>query len=151
MAELDGVVSLNFELPAGSLFLQAFPERFDIAVNQAMDLRVLHVEQALGHLKPPDDLRTQVSFEVIDWVIGADKPLAVTAHAEGGQVEVVDRANKDALRCDINTFTRLYAGSLTAAQARELGCLEGGDPAVGTACDALLYGRVPYRSWVEAG
>lgn len=96
-------------------------------------------------------LRTQVSFEVIDWVIDADKPLAVTVHAEGGQVEVVDGAKKDALRCDINTFTQLFAGSLTVAQARELGRLEGGNPVVGTACDALLHGRVPYRSWVEAG
>jgi len=151
LAELDGIAALNLELPTGSLFLQAFPERFDIAVHHAMDLRVLDVERALAHLKPPDDLRTQVSFEVIDWVLDADKPIAVTAHAERGKVEVVDGVNKDALSCDINTFSRLFAGSLTAAQARELGLLKGGNPSVGTASDALLYGHIPYRSWVEAG
>ena len=151
LAELDRVVALNLELPAGRLFLHAFPERFDIAVYHSMALRVLHVERALEHLKPPDDLRVQVSFEVTDWVIDADKPLAVTAHAEEGHVEVIDRAGKDALRCDINTFTQLFAGGLTAAEARELGRLEGGNPTVDAACDSLLSGRVPYRSWVEAG
>ena len=88
---------------------------------------------------------------MIDWVLDADKPIAVTAHAERGKVEVVDGVNKDALSCDINTFSRLFAGSLTAAQARELGLLKGGNPSVGTASDALLYGHIPYRSWVEAG
>lgn len=151
LAELDRVVALNLELPAGSLFLQAFPERFDIAVKLTMGLRVLDVEQALAHLKPPDDLRAEVSFEVSDWVIDADKPLAVTAHAEEGHVEVSERAGKDALRCDVNTFTQLFAGGLTAADARELGRLEGGNPSVFAACDALLAGRVPYRSWIEAG
>ena len=151
LAELDRVVALNLELPAGSLFLQAFPERFDIAVKLTMGLRVLDVEQALAHLKPPDDLRAEVSFEVYDWVIDADKPLAVTAHAEEGHVEVSERAGKDALRCDVNTFTQLFAGGLTAADARELGRLEGDNPSVFAACDALLAGRVPYRSWIEAG
>ena len=151
LAELDRVVELNLELPAGSLFLQAFPERFDIAIRLTMGLRVLDVEQALAHLKPPDDLRVEVSFEVSDWVIDAGKPLAVTAHAEEGHVEVIERAGKDALRCDINTFTQLFAGGLTSVEARELGRLEGGNPAVDAACDALLAGRVPYRSWVEAG
>lgn len=151
LAELDRVVALNLELPVGSLFLQAFPERFETSVNYPMALRVLHVERALEHLKPPDDMRVQVSFEVADWVIDADKPLAVTAHAEEGHVEVVDRADKDALRCDINTFTQLFAGGLTAVEARELGRLEGGNSTMDAACDALLSGRVPYRSWVEAG
>lgn len=32
-----------------------------------------------------------------------------------------------------------------------MGRLTGGNPAVGAACDALLHGRVPYRSDVEAG
>ena len=88
---------------------------------------------------------------VADWVVDAEGPLAVTARAEEGRVEVTEGAGADALRCDINTFTQLFAGGLTAAQARELGRLEGGNPAVGAASDALLYGRVPYRSWVEAG
>ena len=151
LAELDGVVALNLKLPTGSLFLHAFPESHDVAVYRAMALRVLDIKQALGHLKPPEGLRAHVSFEVTDWVANANKPLAVTVHAKEGHVEVVDRVEKDALRCDINTFTQLFAGGLTAAQAREMGCLEGGNPAMGVACDTLLYGRVPYRSWVEVG
>ena len=59
-----------------------------------MDLRALYLEQALGHLNPPDDFRVKVPFEVTDWVINAEKPLAVTALAEGGQVEVIDGANR---------------------------------------------------------
>lgn len=66
-------------------------------------------------------------------------------------MQVVAKADKDALRCDINTFTQLFAGGLTAAQARAMGRLTGGNPAMEAACDALLHGRVPYRSDVEAG
>ena len=56
LAKLEAVVVLNIELQAGSLFLQAFPDR-----------------------------------------------------------------------CDINTFTQIFAGGLTVAQTRELGHLEGGN------------------------
>ena len=42
LVKLDSVVAVNLELPADSLFLQAFPERYDIAVNHAMDLRALY-------------------------------------------------------------------------------------------------------------
>ena len=107
--------------------------------------------QALAHLKPPENLRATVSFEVADWVVNAGKPLAVTVQAEGGQVQVSEKADKDALCCDINTFTQLFAGGLTVVQARAMGRLTGGNLAVGAACDALLHGRVPYRSDVEAG
>ena len=49
---------------------------------------------------------------------------------------------EDALRCDINTITQLFAGGLTVAQARELGLLKGGNSTMGAACDSLLFGRV---------
>ena len=139
------------ELPPDSLLLRAFPERFDASVEHDLALRVLDVGQALAQLKPPSTLRATVSFEIADWVVNADEPLVATVQAEGGQVQVSEKADKDALCCDINTFTQLFAGGLTVAQARAMGRLTGGNPAVGAACDALLHGRVPYRSDVEVG
>ena len=65
-------------------------------------------------------------------------------------MQVSEKADKDALCCDINTFTQLFAGGLTVAQAQAMGRLTGGNPAVGAACDALLHGRVTVpRSDVE--
>ncbi len=151
LVELDGVVALNLELPIDSLFAHAFPERCDIAMPQGMDLRVLDVAQALEHLKPSEDLRATISYEVADWAVNAERPLGVTAQVEGGRVAVSQGTGSDALRCDINTFTNLFSGGLTAGQARALGRLEGGSPAAAAASDALLYGRVPYRSGVESG
>ena len=151
LADMDGVAALRLELPPDSLLLHAFPERFDGSVEHDLALRVLDVAQALAHLKPPENLRATVAFEVADWVVNADEPLAVKVQAEGGQVQVAAKADKDALRCDINTFTQLFAGGLTVAQARAMGRLAGGNTAVGTACAALLHGRVPYRSDVEVG
>ncbi len=151
LADMDKVVVLRLELPPDSLLLRAFPERFDAIVEYDLALRVLDVAQALAHLKPPENLRATIAFEVADWVVNADEPLAVTAQVEGGQVQVAEKADKDALRCDINTFTQLFAGGLTVAQARAMGRLAGGNPAVGAACAALLHGRVPYRSDVEMG
>lgn len=151
LADMDRVTALNLELPPDSLLVHAFLERFDAAVERDLGLRVLDVAGALAGLKPPENLRATVSFEVADWVVNADRPLAVTAQAEAGQVQVAAKADDDALRCDINTFTQLFAGGLTAAQARAMGCLTGGNPVLGAACAALLHGRVPYRSDVEAG
>jgi len=151
LADMDGVAALRLELPPDSLLLHAFPERFDGSVEHDLALRVLDVAQVLAHLKPPENLRATVAFEVADWVVNEGKPLAVVVRAEGGQVQVTAKADKDALRCDINTFTQLFAGGLRVAQARALGRLTGGHSAMGAACDALLHGRVPYRSDVEAG
>ena len=151
LADMDGVAALRLELPPDSLLLRTFPERFDVSVEHDLALRVLDVGQALAHLRPPENLRATVAFEVADWVVNADKPLGATVQAEGGEVQVAEKADKDALCCDINTFTQLFAGGLTVAQARAMGRLTGGNPAVGTACDALLHGRVPYRSDVEMG
>ena len=152
LADMDGVAVLETSnLPPDSLLLHVFPERFDTSVEHDLALRVLDVGQALAQLKPPENLQATVAFEVADWVVNADKPLAVTVQAEGGQVQVSEKADKDALCCDINTFTQLFSGGLSVAQARAMGRLTGGSPAVEAACDALLHGRVPYRSDVEAG
>ena len=151
LADMDGVAALNLDLPPDSLLLGAFPERFNASVEFDLALRVLDVAQALTHLKPPENLQATVSFEVADWVVSADKPIVATVQVEGGQVQVSEKVDKDALCCDINAFTRLFAGGLTVAQARAMGRLTGGNPAVGEACDALLHGRVPYRSDVEVG
>ena len=133
LADMDGVAALRLELPPDSLLLHAFPERFDVSVEYDLALRVL--DASAGR-------RLTVSQAE-----AADR----TAQAEGGQVQVAAKSDKDALCCDINTFTQLFAGGLTVAQARAMGRLTGGNPAVGAACDALLHGRVPYRSDVEVG
>lgn len=151
LADMERVAALKLELPPDSLLLHAFPERFDAFAERDLALRVLDVGQALAHLKPPKNLRATVAFAVDDWVVNATKPLVATVQAEGGQVQVTAKAGKDALCCDINTFTQLFAGGLTVAQARAMGRLSGGTPAMAAACDALLHGRVPYRSDVEAG
>ncbi len=151
LADMDGVGAMKLELPPDSLLLHAFPERFDGSVEHDLGLRVLDVAEALAHLKPPEKLRATISFEIADWVVNAAQPLAATVQVEGGQVQVAAQSKKDALCCDINTFAQLFAGGLTAAQARATGRLTGGNPAMGAACDALLHGRVPYRSDVEAG
>ncbi|HJP33049.1 MAG TPA: GNAT family N-acetyltransferase [Candidatus Latescibacteria bacterium] len=151
LAEMEGVALMDLELPPDSLLLHAFAERFDISCEHELALRVLDVPQALSHLHPPQDLQASISFEVADWVVNAERPLKVTARAEGGGVEILDRHDKDPLRCDINTFTQLFSGGLSVTQAKELNRLDGGTPAMGEACDALLHGRTPYRSAAEPG
>jgi predicted acetyltransferase len=151
LAELDDVVKIELNLPPHSLFLHAFPGRVEVTHYYRMAMRVLDVAQALSCLKPNEDLRASISFEVMDWMMDAEKPVAVTVNVEGGHVEAVQGSGKDALRCDINTFNQLFSGGLSVAQAKAMGRLEGGSPAIDTACDALLHGRIPYRSNLEMG
>jgi predicted acetyltransferase len=151
LAEMEQVTAIELNVPPDSLFLHAFSEQFDISSEHELALRVLDVPGALRHLQPADDLQACVSFEVADWVVDAEQPLKVTARAENGSVEILDSQQKDPLRCDIRTFTQLFSGGLTVSQAREMNRLDGGTAEMGAACDALLHGRMPYRSGVEAG
>lgn len=84
-------------------------------------------------------------------MVNAERALQVTVAVDAGAVKVSKGAKKDALRCDINTFTQLFSGGLSVAQAKAMNRLQGGSPALGAACDALLHGRVPYRSDAESG
>ena len=151
LAEMEQVTAIELNVPPDSLFLHAFSEQFDISSEHELALRVLDVPGALRHLQPADDLQACVSFEVADWVVDAEQPLKVTARAENGSVEILDSQQKDPVRCDIRTFTQLFSGGLTVSQAREMNRLDGGTAEMGAACDALLHGRMPYRSGVEAG
>ena len=69
--------------------------------------RVLDVKRALEALKAPKGLRASFGLEVADWVVQPKKALAYTVQLEGGAVRVRPGAGRQALRCDINTFTRL--------------------------------------------
>ena len=119
--------------------------------GRSESLRVLDVPGALSHLQPADDLQACVSFEVADRVVDSEQPLRVTARAENGAVEILDSQQKDPLRCDIKTFTQLFSGGLCVTQARGMNRLDGGNAEMAAACDALLHGRMPYRSGAEAG
>jgi predicted acetyltransferase len=151
LAELDDVSVIELNVPPDSLFLHAFAERISISAEHELALRVLDVPQALSHLQPPADLQACVSFEVADWVVDPERPQTVTVRASNGAVELLDSHSQDPFRCDIRTFTQLFAGGLCVTQARKLNRLEGGNAAMAAACDALLYGRMPYRSGAEAG
>jgi len=151
LAELEGITLLELNLPAESPFVHAFAEQCDMVLSHEGASRVLDVKQALEALKAPKDLRASFGLEVADWVVQPKKPLAFAVQVEDGEVQVKEGAGRQALCCDINTFTRLFSGGLSTGKARQLGWLQGGGKAQDAACDALLHGRVPYRSEVEMG
>jgi predicted acetyltransferase len=151
LAEMEQVTAIELNVPPDSLFLHAFSEQFNISSEHELALRVLDVPEALSHLQPAADLQACVSFEVADWVVDSKQPLKVTARAQNGSVEILDSHQKDPLRCDIRTFTQLFSGGLSVSQARGMNRLDGGNAEMGAACDALLHGRMPYRSGAEAG
>ncbi len=151
LAEWPEATAIDLSLPADSLLMHAFAERHDMTMHRHLDLRILDVAEALACLRPPEALRVQLSFEVMDWIVNAERPIAVTAEIEGGQVQVKPGSTPDAFRCDVNTFAQLFSGGLSVAQARAMGGLSGGNGEVDKACDALFYGRMPYRSKIEMG
>ncbi len=151
VAELPGTTAINFLQPADSLLANVFPEQVVFEYRHNLQLRVIDVAKALACLHPAKNARGKVSFEVMDWIINGETPIAVTAEFEGGAVKASDGASSDALRCDINAFTQLHCGALSVAQARALGRVEGGSPEADAACDALLHGRTPFRAKHEPG
>lgn len=68
-----------------SFLLDLLPERVKLEGLQRCQFRVIDVKRALESLVVPSDLRGTISFEVIDHVVSADSPIAVTANIEGGR------------------------------------------------------------------
>lgn len=151
LAEIPNAADIDILLPADSLIPLLFPDRIVVERPQRLQLRVLDIAKALECLKPPVELQSRLAFEVEDWVVGGDRLIAVTAEVENGAVAVTAGVRGEALRCTINTFSRLFSGGLRVDQARRLGLANGGGPALDQACNALLATRTPFRGEKETG
>lgn len=151
MAELPDVAQVKLLLAADSRLLDLFPDRVPIESPQRLSVRVVDAARALEALRPPADLRGRLAFELTDWVIGGETAIRLTVECEGGALRVSAGEHPDALRMPIHVFARLFCGALRAGEARTMAALAGGSSAMDRLCDALLYGRTPYRSENEPG
>jgi predicted acetyltransferase len=151
IAEIAHAASITLLLPNHSLLPFVFPERVRVEMPERLMVRVTDPAKALECLRPPRALEGKISFEIRDWIVREDRPLSLTAEISDGRVAVVHKARRDALRCTINGFSRLFCGGQHTAQARALGLVEGGNPGMDSLCDNLLGARVPFRSGLEPG
>jgi predicted acetyltransferase len=151
LADLPEVTQAEILLPADSRLPYLAEERVEIRWDQRLQIRVLDPALALCSLKPPKDLEGRLSFLIDDWVLDPRRPVPVGVEIESGTVTERTRKPSSGIRCDVNTFSQLFVGALSAGQAAELGRLEAPRRKDIELCDRLLFGRVPYRSQEEAG
>ena len=127
-----------------------------LLVNGFM-LRVVHLQEALRQRRYPADVVADLVLQIEDNQLPANsQPLRLAV--ENGRATVTaaaDQHNKHevlkgtsvarAIRTDMATFSELYAGVLTARQARVAGRLDGDDDA----CRSLtaVLAAAPFHMW----
>lgn len=152
---------LKANLPQQSPVLWALREPYDrteeavdfifrrgaLLVNGYM-LRVVHLPAALRQRRYPVDVVAELLLEVADAQLAANsQPLSLVV--EGGRATVAAaaerRTTRHAIRTTISTFSQLYAGLMTAEQARLAGALDGDD----ANCRALTaaFAAAPWHMW----
>lgn len=149
---------LRANLPQGSPLLWTLREPYDRAdtpvdfvfcraaelVNGFM-LRVVHLPAALTQRRYPPGVSADLVLHVEDRQLsGNGEPLRLVVENGAGVVEPAASASV-ALHTDMATFSQLYAGVMSAQQARLAGVLQGDD----AACRALtaLFSCAPWHMW----
>ena len=151
VAELPDIVEAHVVLPSDTLLLEFARERINTSQPMRLMLRVLDVARALESLRPDREATGRVAYEVTDWVVSRERPIALTATIEGGRVTTAPGCATEPVCCDITTFARLYSGGLTLRRAQALGLVSGASDAAEAAQAAITGGRVPFRSDKEPG
>jgi predicted acetyltransferase len=141
----DQATSVSYNAPQGSPLLFSLPEPYDRRegaaeftffpaarlVNGFM-LRVVHLPAALAARRYPVHVTAEFVLQANDSQLPANsQPLRV--HVAGGAATVEPTAAKPQIRTSMATFSQLYAGVMTAEQARTVGVLHGDD----ASCAAL--------------
>lgn len=118
-------------------------------------LRVVHLQEALTQRRYPAHISAEIHLEIDDPQL-PDNCLPLFLSIQDGRCEVqrdsgirntqnAIRSTQHAIRTNITTFSELYAGVLSAEQARTMGRLEGDD----AACAALsaAFAAAPLTMW----
>jgi predicted acetyltransferase len=135
----EQATTVSYNAPQGSPLLYALPEPYDRGqgpaeftfspaarlVNGFM-LRVVHLPAALAVRRYPSHVNTEFVLQVEDPQLPANsRPLHVRI-ADGAAVVQPAFAHPH-IRCAMATWSQLYAGVMSAEQARTVGALHGDD------------------------
>ncbi len=141
----EQATSVSYNAPQGSPLLWSLPEPYDRKegaaeftffpaarlVNGFM-LRVVHLPAALMARRYPAHVTAEFILQVADTQVPANsQPLHV--RVANGAASVQPTTASSQIRVAMAAFSQLYAGVLTAEQARTVGALQGDD----AACAAL--------------
>lgn len=141
----DQATSISYNAPQGSPLLWSLPEPYDRRegaaeftffpaarlVNGFM-LRVVHLPAALAARRYPAHVRAEFVLQVEDPQLPANSQPLLVQIANGAATATATTASPQ-VRSGMAVFSQLYAGVMTAEQARTVGALHGGD----ASCAAL--------------
>jgi predicted acetyltransferase len=145
----EQVTSINYNAPQGSPLLFSLPEPYDRSQGSAeftffpaarlvngFMLRVVHLPAALAARRYPGQVNAEFTLQVEDPQLPANsQPLRVSI-ADGAAVVEPTTASPQ-VRCDIAAWSQVYAGAMTAEQARTVGALAGDDASCAAVTAAL--------------
>lgn len=135
----EQATSVSYNAPQGSPLLWSLPEPYDRKegaaeftffpaarlVNGFM-LRVVHLPAALAARRYPVHVNAEFTVQVEDPQLPANRaPLRVSI--ANGAATVQPTTASPQVQCDIAAWSQIYAGAMTAEQARTVGSLHGDD------------------------
>lgn len=135
----DQATSISYNAPQGSPLLWSLPEPYDRRegaaeftffpaarlVNGFM-LRVVHLPAALAARRYPAHVRAEFVLQVEDPQLPANSQPLLVQIANGAATATATTASPQ-VRSGMAVFSQLYAGVMTAEQARTVGALHGDD------------------------
>jgi len=142
---------IDILLPMDSALPAYLPCRTGMQLQQRFAFRVVDPTRALTSLKPERDLPGPVRYRVWDWTLSRERPVEVCVRAAEGRVVESRSRRAPKLTCTVNTFSQLFSGFLSAQKAVAMGLAEVSAGRAAELSDALLFGRVPFRSYNEPG
>ena len=136
----EQVTTLIVNAPQGSPLLWSLAEPYQRGQGPAAEftfypaarlvngfmLRVVHLPAALAGRRYPAGVEAEFVVQVEDRQLPANgRPLHV--RIANGEARVTSSAASPQVRCAMDVWSQLYAGAMTAEQARTVGALEGDD------------------------
>lgn len=145
----EQATAVIYNAPQGSPLLWSLPEPYDrrdgaveftffpaARLLNGFMLRVVHLPAALAARRYPAHVRAEFVLQVDDPQLPANRaPLHVTI--ANGAAAVQPTTASPQVQCDIASWSQIYAGAMTAEQARTVGSLHGDDASCAAVTAAL--------------
>ncbi len=135
----EQATTVSYNAPQGSPLLWSLPEPYDRRESPAeftfypvarlingFMLRVVHLPAALTARRYPTHVMAEFVLQVEDPLLPANSRPLMVSIANGVATTQPTTANPH-VRCDIAAWSQIYAGVMTAEQARTVGALHGDD------------------------
>jgi predicted acetyltransferase len=144
LTPVDEPVFMNLRNPVAANYDRLFFEYKSLAsLGSGFMLRIVNLKEALSYVNHSRDDDFELTFRIEDKIIEENNNPIVLSCKKGKLAISEDQIQGPVIACDINTFSVLYSGLLTATKLRQFGKILC-DEASAQICDKLFKAPAPF-------